>query len=95
MAAIAMGAVAFRTGWMMAPARRSGILQPRTYGFGLALLGLGLLTSVVTYFTLSDDVVSRDPWLPFTGYFLELIGAALIASSRRNPRRGRAPRPTA
>ncbi|MFF0478290.1 hypothetical protein [Streptomyces sp. NPDC004284] len=94
MAAIAMGAVAFRRGWVMAPARRS-VRQPRVYGAGLALLGLGLLTSVVTYFTLPVDVASRDPWLPFAGYFLELIGAALIASSRRSPRHGRAPHPAA
>ncbi|MGW8766277.1 hypothetical protein ACWGN5_27695 [Streptomyces sp. NPDC055815] len=92
--AIAMGVVAFRTGRMIAPARRS-VRQPRVYGLGLALAGLGLLTSVVTYFTLPVDVASREPWLPFVGYFLELMGIALIASSRRSPRRGRAPHPVA
>ncbi|MER5204927.1 hypothetical protein [Streptomyces sp. NPDC002825] len=91
--AIAMGVVAFRTGWMIAPARRS-VRQPRVYGLGAALVGLGLLAAVVLYFTLPADVASRDPWLPFVGNFLELTGVALIASSRRNPRGARTPHAT-
>ncbi|MBB4986138.1 MULTISPECIES: hypothetical protein [Streptomyces] len=91
--AIGMGVAAFRTGWMITPARRS-VRQPRVYGVGLALAGLGLLTAVATYFSLPSDVVSRDPWLAFVGNFLELTGVALIASSRRSPRHGRAPHPT-
>ncbi|GGU93205.1 hypothetical protein GCM10010275_33100 [Streptomyces litmocidini] len=92
--AIAMGVAAFRTGWVIAPARRS-VRRPRVYGIGAVLVGTGLLASVAAYFVLPIDVVSRDPWLAFVGNFLELIGIALVTASRRSPRCGRAPHPAA
>ncbi|MFF8375244.1 hypothetical protein ACF07V_03785 [Streptomyces sp. NPDC015661] len=92
--AIAMGVAAFRTGWMIPPARRS-VRQPRLYGFGAVLVGVGLLASVVTYYALHVGAVERDPWLAFIGNFLELIGMTQIAASRRSPRHARAPHRTA
>ncbi|AJF66619.1 hypothetical protein [Streptomyces vietnamensis] len=96
-AAIAMGVAAFRTGWMIPPARRS-VRRPRVYGVGATLVGTGLLVSVATYFLLSrdrsDDVVSH-PWLAFTGNAVELVGIAFVLASRLHPRHGRAPHPAA
>ncbi|MEU0399026.1 hypothetical protein ABZ318_02060 [Streptomyces sp. NPDC006197] len=95
--AIAMGAAAFRTGWMIAPARRS-VRRPRVYGVGVTLVGTGLLVSVAAYVLLSrywSDEAMSHPWLVFLGNAVELVGITFIAASRRSPRHVRASHPAA
>ncbi|WP_158718970.1 hypothetical protein [Streptomyces globisporus] len=95
--AIVLGVIAFRTGWMLPPSRR-GVRQPRLYGVGAAVAGVGLLYLGVTYFVLSDDrpdALSSNPWAALAGNGLELFGIALIAASHLRPRRGRSTHPGA
>ncbi|MEU4066895.1 hypothetical protein AB0F25_31655 [Streptomyces wedmorensis] len=95
--AIVMGVAAFRTGWMIAPARR-GVRRPRVYGVGAVLAGVGLLIMGTTYFVLSGDeaaVLWSHPWLAVVGNSFELAGIAFIAASRRAPRHAPAAHPVA
>ncbi|MEU6165258.1 hypothetical protein [Streptomyces tanashiensis] len=85
--AIVLGVIAFRTGWMIPPSRRS-VRQPRVYGVGVALTGVGLLVMGATYFVLSDALPGH-PWLALVGNGVELVGIAVIAASHLRPRRGR------
>ncbi|WP_426365350.1 hypothetical protein [Streptomyces sp. E-08] len=93
-AAITLGVIAFRTGWMLPPSRR-GVRQPRLYGVGVALAGVGLVTMGLTYLVLSADTRASRPWLALIGNGVELVGIALIGASHLRPRRGRSAHPVA
>ncbi|MFE7514595.1 hypothetical protein ACFU8I_25720 [Streptomyces sp. NPDC057540] len=95
-AAIVLGVIAFRTGWVMRPTRR-WVRRPRLYGVGAALAGVGLLYMAATYFVLAGrpDGLGGHPWLALAGNGVELVGLVMIAASQLRPRRGRAAHPVA
>lgn len=91
--AIVMGVVAFRTGWVIRPARRS-VRRPRVYGVGVMVMGAGILTSGAAYFVARLGDLSGPPWGALVGNALVLVGIAFVAASYLLPPRGRAPHPT-
>ncbi|MEX0173424.1 hypothetical protein [Streptomyces sp. LMG1-1-1.1] len=92
--AIVRGVAAFRTGWMIAPARRS-VRRPRVYGVGVVMAGTGVLVAGATYFALAEaGALSDHPWFALVGNGVELAGIAFIAASRWAPRPVRAARPS-
>ncbi|MFI1715288.1 hypothetical protein [Streptomyces litmocidini] len=88
--AIVMGAVAFRTGWMIAPARRT-VRRPRVYGVGAMVMGAGVLTSTAVYFAVRIGALPGPPWGALAGNALVFAGAAFVAASRLRPRHGQGP----